>query len=179
MYLLPPKKIRRPSPLGACGLRMYQSILGKCLPNHHHLTILDADTFLCILHTTTGEVVEGSFHFSVFTFQFVNACFLFSKSNYLAETTPRRSYLITVNGSIRNMQGDIFWIRTIKCIALCRRHILSIAIDINEFRATCESPIPYARHTIADSNRSQTGAFIESSLPYALHTIADSNRSQT
>lgn len=52
---------------------VYWSFLGKCLPNHHHLGILDVDTFLCILHTSAGEVVNDSFHTSVFSFQIVNA----------------------------------------------------------------------------------------------------------
>ena len=34
------------------------------------------------------------------------------------------------------MKGGIFWIRTIKCAAICRRHIFCIAIDIKEFKAT-------------------------------------------
>ena len=42
-----------------------------------------------------------------------------------------------------------------------------------------ESILPYARHTIGDSNRGQTKATPESTLPYARHTIADSNRGQT
>ena len=46
-------------------------------------------------------------------------------------------------------------------------------------RATRESIIPYARHTIGDSNRGQTRATIESTIPYARHTIGDSNRGQT
>ena len=51
------------------------------------------------------------------------------------------------------MEGDIFWVRTIKCIAHCIRHLLGIAVDIKEFGATKESQLLYARHTIADSNR--------------------------
>ena len=89
---------------------VYWSFLGKCLPNHHHLTILDKDTLLCLLHTATGEVVDGSFHFSVFTFQFVYARLLFGETYNLSKTAPRRSCLITVNRSSRNMQGEIFWI---------------------------------------------------------------------
>ena len=77
------------------------------------------------------------------------------------------------------MQGGILWIRTIKCVALYRRHILGIAIDIKEFGAIRESIIPYVRHTIGDSNRGQTRATRESKRPYELHTIADSNRGQT
>ena len=46
----------------------------------------------------------------------------------------------------------------IKCVAMCRRHLLGIAIEIKEFGATSESPNPYARYTIGDSNRGQTRA---------------------
>ena len=77
------------------------------------------------------------------------------------------------------MQGGIFRIRTIKCIAWCRRHLFCIAIDITKYGAFIESITPYARHTIADSNRGQTRAIFESTLPYARHTIGDSNRGQT
>ena len=47
--------------------------------------------------------------------------------------------LVTFNGSIRNVKGGIFWIRTIKCVAFCRRHLLGIAIDINEFGANMKN----------------------------------------
>ena len=134
-------------------------------PNHH-LAILDKDTLLPLLHTTTREVVEGSFHFSVFTFQFVNACLLWGKGHNLAKPSPRFCCLITLNRSIRNMKGGIFCIRTIKCIALCRWHILGIAIDIKEFGAITKSLIPYARHTIADSNRGQTRAMLVFTTDY-------------
>ena len=76
------------------------------------------------------------------------------------------------------MQGGIFWIISIECVAHCRRHLLGIAIDINELGATIERPIPYALNTIAYSNRSQARATFESKLPYARHTIRDSNRAQ-
>ena len=69
------------------------------------------------------------------------------------------------------MQGGILWIRTIKCVALYRRHILGIAIDIKEFGAIRESIIPYVRHTIGDSNRGQTRATRESTLIYARDKI--------
>jgi hypothetical protein len=59
------------------------------------------------------------------------------------------------------MQGGIFCIRTIKCVAPCRRHILGIAIDIKEFGAISESLLSYALYTIADSNRGQIRATFE------------------
>ena len=48
-----------------------------------------------------------------------------------------------------------------------------------QIRATIESILPYARHTIGDSNRGKKRAIIESTIPYARHTTADSNRGQT
>lgn len=80
----------------------------------------------------------------------------FGKGHNLAETSPRIPCLITINGSSRNMQGGICYGRFIKCIAFSRRHLLGIAIYIEKFEAIIESPLPYARHTITDSNRCQT-----------------------
>ena len=125
------------------------------------------------------ELSAHSCRNEVFTFQFVNACLVFGKGNNLAKTAPWRSCLTTINGNIRNMQGGIFWIRTIKYIAPCRWHLFCIAIDIKEFEAIKESPIPYALNTITDSNRGQTRAIIENPHPYVRHTIGDSNRGQT
>ena len=51
----------------------------KCSSLNYYLAILDKDTLLCLLHTTAREVVDGSFPFSVFTFQFVNACLIVRK----------------------------------------------------------------------------------------------------
>ena len=67
---------------------------------------------------------------------------LFGKGNNLAKIAPRLCCPITINRSIRNMKGGIFWIRTFKCIALCRRHLFCIAIDIKEFETTRESSPP-------------------------------------
>ena len=162
-----------------CCVLYLRSVNSQSLSLNHHLAILDKYTLLCLLHTTAREVENFSFHFSVFTLQFVNTGLLWGESNNLAETAPRRSCLITVNRSIRHMQGGILYIITIKCIAPCRRDILGIAIDIKEFGAIAESPLPYALHTTADRNRGQTIAKIESIIPYARHTIGDSNRGQT
>ena len=37
----------------------------------------------------------------------------------------------------------------------------------------CESPIPYARHTIADDDRGQAFAVLESFITYAGHAVGD------
>ena len=52
-------------------------------------------------------------------------------------------------------------------------------VSYKALKTELESTLPYARHTIGDSNRGQTRATIESKRPYARHTIADSNRGQT
>ena len=52
-------------------------------------------------------------------------------------------------------------------------------VSYKALNTTRESIIPYARHTIGDSNRGQTRATRESIMPYACHTIGDSNRGQS
>ena len=66
---------------------------------------------------------------------------------------------------------------TIESILPYARHTIGDS-NRGKKRAIIESTIPYARHTTADSNRGQTRAFIESTLPYARHTIGNSNRGQ-
>ena len=146
---------------------------------NHLLFILDKDTLLCFLHTTAREVEDGSFHISVFRFQFFNACLLIGKSDNLATIAPRSLCLIFLNRTCRHMKGDIAIIRRPKSIIICRRHLLCIAVHVLQCTATRENITPYAFHTIANSHRGQTRATSETITPYELHTIANSNRGQT
>ena len=41
-------------------------------------------------------------------FPFTNAGLLFGEGNNLSKTVPRRFYLVTINGSSRNMKGGVF-----------------------------------------------------------------------
>ena len=87
---------------------------------------------MCLLHTTAGEVVDGSLHLSVFRFQFIYAGFFFSEGNNLTETVPGGCCLVTLHRYSRNMKGGIFYV-CLKCEVICIRHILCIAIDIKDF----------------------------------------------
>ena len=147
--------------------------------HNHLLSVQDKETLPCLLHSAAREIVNGSFHISVFRFLFFNACLLIGKSDNLATIAPRSLCLIFLNRTCRHMKGDIVIIRRPKSIIICRRHLLCIAVHVLQCTATRENITPYAFHTIANSHRGQTRATSETITLYELHTIANSHRGQT